>query len=115
MELNYGDYEGQYSADIYKTRPGWKVFRDGSPQGEIPQQISDRADRFITHLRTLDGNIALFSHCQFGCALAAKWIGLPVVEGQHFTLGTTSLGVLGYAPDHEDIPVIALWNWNYLF
>jgi len=112
MELNYGAYEGLHSAEIYKTRPDWNVFRDGSPSGEMSQQISDRADRLITHFRKLNGNIALFSHCQFGCAFAARWIGLPVIDGQHFTLNTTSLSVLGYAPDHADTPVIALWNWN---
>jgi ABC-type antimicrobial peptide transport system ATPase subunit len=38
----------------------------------MPGQISDRADRLIAFLRTLDGKIALFSHGQFGCVLAAR-------------------------------------------
>jgi broad specificity phosphatase PhoE len=109
-EWDYGDYEGQCTVDIRKKRPDWNIFRDGCPQGEIPAQVSDRADRLIARLRTMNGNIALFSHGQFGCVLAARWIGLPVFEGPHFVLGTASLSVLGYDPDHPKVPVIALWN-----
>jgi probable phosphoglycerate mutase len=54
--------------------------------------------------------VALFSHGQFGCVLAARWIGLPVMEGPHFVLGTASLSVLGYDPDHPTVPIISLWN-----
>ncbi len=48
---------------------------------------------FIRHGET---NVALFSHRQFGCVLAARWIGLPAVEGQHFALGPASLNILGH-------------------
>jgi probable phosphoglycerate mutase len=58
----------------------------------------------------MEGNVALFSHGEFGLALAARWIGLPVIEGQHFSLGTASLNILSYNPAHPDIRVIALWN-----
>ena len=109
-EWNYGDYEGGYTLDIRKERPDWNIFRDGCPGGETPMQVSDRADRLLARLRRMDGKIALFSHGQFGCVLAARWIGLPVIEGPHFVLGTASLSVLGYDPDHPTVPVIALWN-----
>jgi probable phosphoglycerate mutase len=109
-EWDYGDYEGSCTADIRKERPNWNIFRDGCPGGEMPAQISDRADRLIAHLRTLDGKVALFSHGQFGSVLAARWIGLPVIEAPHFVLGTASLSILGFDPDHPMIPVIALWN-----
>jgi len=36
--------------------------------------------------------------------------GLPVIEGPHFVLGTASLSILAYDPDHPKVPVIALWN-----
>jgi broad specificity phosphatase PhoE len=109
-EWDYGDYEGQHSVDIRKGRPAWNLFRDGCPRGELPAHVSDRADRLITRLRTLDGNVALFSHGHFGCALAVRWIGLPVIEGQKFLLGTASLSILGYEPNCPEVPVIALWN-----
>jgi broad specificity phosphatase PhoE len=109
-EWDYGDYEGKLSPDIRNERPGWNVFLDGCPHGEMPEQVSSRADRLIAHLRSMDGNIALFSHSEFGLALAARWIGLPVAEGQHFLLGTGSLNTLSYNPAHPEVPVIALWN-----
>jgi len=109
-EWDYGDYEGQRSADIFKTRPAWNLFHYGCPHGETPAQVSDRADRLITRLRKLEGNIALFSHGHFGRALAARWIGLSVSGAQHFQFDTASFGVLGDEPSHPDVPVITLWN-----
>ena len=76
----------------------------------MPAQVSDRADRFIARLRELDGNVALFSHGHFGRVLAARWIGLPVSEARRFLLDTASLSVLGYEHNHNESPVIVLWN-----
>ena len=109
-EWDYGDYEGKRSVDIRKVWPDWNVFRDGCPHGETPAQINDRADRLIVHLRTLNGNVALFSHGQFGCVLAARWIGLALIEAQHFLLNTASLSIFTSDSDHPTVPVIALWN-----
>ncbi len=109
-EWDYGTYDGLRSRDIYQERPDWSVFRDGCPGGETPAQISDRADRLIARLRSLDGNVALFTHGHFGCALAARWIDLPVIEGQHLLLSTASVSILGHHPTHPEVPVISLWN-----
>ena len=109
-EWDYGDYEGQRSVDIHKQQADWSIFRDGCPDGEMPLQVSDRADRLIRKLRQLKGNIALFSHGQFGCALATRWIGLPLVEAQHFELKTASFGILSYGSHHPEVAVISLWN-----
>ncbi len=109
-EWNYGDYDGQRTVDIQKTRADWNLFRDGCPNGETPAQVSERADRLIAHLRTLSGNVALFSHGHFGCVLAARWIGLPVIAGENFSLDTASFSIFGYAPHHPEVPVITLWN-----
>lgn len=109
-EWDYGDYEGRSSADIRMERPDWNVYRDGCPHGEMPAQVSARADRLIARLCELDGNIALFSHGQIGSAIAARWIGLAVVEAQHFELGTASLSIFSFDPHHPTVPVIALLN-----
>jgi glucose-6-phosphate isomerase len=109
-EWDYGDYEGQRSVDILKERPDWNVYRDGCPRGEMPTQVSARADRLIARLRKLDGNIALFAHGQIGSVLAARWIGLAVADAQHFMLGTASLSIFAFDPHHPAVPVIALWN-----
>lgn len=109
-EWDYGQYEGRRSVDIRAERPGWNVFRDGCPGGETPAQVSERADRLIVRLRSLDGTVALFSHGQFGSVLAARWIGLPLIEAQHLRLDTASLSILGSDPHHPEVPIIASWN-----
>ena len=99
--------------DILEQRPNWNVYRDGCPRGEMPAQVSARADRLISRLLELEGNIALFTHGQFGSVLAARWIGLPVAEAEHFMLGTASLSILAFDPHHTAVPVVALWNAMY--
>jgi broad specificity phosphatase PhoE len=80
--------------------------------GETPAQVSDCADRLIARLRTLKGDVALFTHGHFGRVLAVRWIGLPVTEGQHFQLDTAPLSIFGYDPHHHEVPVIVMWNSN---
>ena len=109
-EWDYGDYEGQTSAEIHEARPGWNVFRDGCPRGETLAQISSRADHIIARLRVLEGDVAIFSHGHFGRVLGARWIGLPVEQSQHFLLSTASLSILGYEHNLVKESAIVLWN-----
>lgn len=109
-EWDNGDYEGRTPKAIDQSRPAWNLFRDGAPGGETPVQIAQRADRFITRLRTLEGNVAIFSHGHFGRVLAARWIGLPIEKAQHLLLNTASHSVLCYEHNRADQPAIALWN-----
>ncbi len=109
-EWDYGDYEGLRSVDIVKVRPDWNLFRDGCPGGESPVQVLERADRVIARLHALEGNIAIFSHGHFGRVLAARWIGLPVRQAQHFLLSAASLSILGYENNLAEEHTIVLWN-----
>lgn len=105
-EWGYGDYEGLRSADIRQNNPGWNIWQDGCPRGESPADVFARADRLIARVRSLQGTVALFSHGQFGAAFAARWIGLPLAQGQHFELRPASLCMLGYATNHPDQPTL---------
>jgi probable phosphoglycerate mutase len=109
-EWDYGDYDSQRSVDIRIDRPDWNLFRDGCPHGETPADVSERIDRLIAGLRALEGNVALFSHGQIGCVLAVRWIGLPLIEAQHFSLSTASVSHLGFDAHHPETPIIAKWN-----
>jgi broad specificity phosphatase PhoE len=109
-EWDYGEYEGLRSGEILGLRPGWDLFRDGCPGGESPAQVRERADRLIARLRALDGNIALFSHGHFGRVLGARWIGLPVGDGERLLLDTASLSILAFERAGSAPPAIALWN-----
>lgn len=109
-EWDYGDYEGLRSDEIRRSRPDWNIFRDGCPNGETAEQLVIRADRLIARIRSLQGNIALFSHGHFGQVFVARWIGWAVGEGQHFVLDPASLSILRTRPGATDIPAILLWN-----
>jgi probable phosphoglycerate mutase len=109
-EWDYGEHEGRRSVDIRLDDPGWDIWRDGCPGGESVADISDRADRLIQRLVRMGGTVALFSHGQFGVALATRWIELPLIEGHHFTLHPASVSLLGTNPHHADRRVIELWN-----
>jgi len=109
-EWGNGDYEGRTPSDILSSRPEWNLFRDGAPHGESPIEIAVRVDRLIARLRSLSGNIAVFSHGHIGRVLAARWIGLSVLQAQSFLLNTASLSILCYEHNRMDQPAIALWN-----
>ena len=109
-EWDYGAYEGQRTEDIRKDRPNWDLWEDGCPGGEMPADVSARAARLIAYLRTLQGNVALISHGHIGSALAARWIGLAIEDGQHLVIDPASLGILGFAPRHVEVRAILLWN-----
>jgi len=109
VEWNYGDYEGITTHDIQRTRPGWQIFRDGCPNGEMPADISARADRVIARLRAINGDALCFSSGHFLRVLAARWLGLAAACGSHFLLSTASVSALSYDHDLTE-PAIKLWN-----
>lgn len=109
VEWDYGDYEGVRTHDIHKTRPGWQLFRDGCPNGEMPADVGARADRVVARLRAIGGDVLCFSSGHFLRVLAARWLGLPPAQGTLLLLGTASLSALSY--EHNlDEPAIKLWN-----
>ena len=109
LEWNYGQYEGQRTADIRIVRPDWQLFRDGCPGGESPDQVAARADRVVGRVRAVEGDVLLFSSGHFLRVLAARWLGMEPAAGRHFLLSTASLSALGYEHTRSQ-PVIQLWN-----
>jgi probable phosphoglycerate mutase len=109
-EWDYGDYEGLRSGEIRAAHPDWEVWRDGCPGGETSMDVAARADRLIGRLRELGGNVALFSHGQFGRVLALRWVGMPAAEGRHFALDPASISIFGQQPDPPHQPLICMWN-----
>ncbi len=109
VEWDYGKYEGKLTADIRAERPDWQLFRDGCPGGESPQQIGARADRVVSRVRGIEGNVLLFSSGHILRVLTARWLGLEPAGGRLFGLSTSSLSELSYEHDRSQ-PVIRLWN-----
>ena len=110
VEWNYGKYEGLTSAQILRERPDWQLFRDGAPGGETPEQVGARADRVVQRVRSVPGDVLLFSSGHFIRVLAARWLALnPNPGGTYFLLNPASLSALSY--EHNlSRPVIQLWN-----
>src|SRR5580692_5122780 len=109
LEWDYGQYEGRTLQDIHQKRPEWELFRDGCPGGESVEQISERADRVVSHLLALKGKVLLFSSGHILRVLAARWVEAPAALGRHWVLDPACLCVLGY--DHGGLDrVIRLWN-----
>jgi probable phosphoglycerate mutase len=110
VEWDYGQYEGRRTAEIQAERPGWLLFRDGCPGGESPAQASARADRVVSRLRAVQGDVLLFSSGHFIRVLATRWIELEVTaNARRFMLSTASLSAVGYENERSR-PVICLWN-----
>jgi len=109
LEWNYGQYEGQRTAEIRRIRPDWELFRDGCPGGESPDQVAARADGVVGRVRAVQGNVLLFSSGHFLRVLAARWSGMEPSSGRHFLLSTASLSALGYEHTRSQ-PAIQLWN-----
>jgi broad specificity phosphatase PhoE len=106
-EIDYGEYEGRTTPEIRQERPGWTVWRDGSPGGETPAQAGDRVDRVIARVLAAEGDVALFAHGHILRILAARWVGLPPERGAGFALDTASISELGF---ERETRVIARWN-----
>jgi broad specificity phosphatase PhoE len=109
VEWDYGDYEGLRTAEIHEKRPEWQLFRDGCPGGESPDQIGARADRVVSRVRAVKGDVLIFSSGHFLRVLAARWLGLEPVNGSLFMLKTASVSALGYENELSQ-PVISLWD-----
>jgi broad specificity phosphatase PhoE len=110
IEWNYGDYEGKTRPQILAQRPDWVIFRDGCPNGESPTDVGIRADRVLSRIREVDGNVLVFSSGHFLRVLMARWLSLEPSGGRYFKLGTATLSVIGYDHNNRAEPLIRLSN-----
>ena len=109
VEWNYGKYEGLRTAEIHAEDPDWQLFRDGCPDGELPNHIGARADHVVSRVRAIKGDVLIFSSGHFLRVLAARWLGLEPAAGRFFMLSTASVSVLG-CENNPSQPVIRLWD-----
>jgi probable phosphoglycerate mutase len=107
VEVDYGEYEGRTTPEIRDERPGWTLWRDGSPGGETLAQAGERADRVITRALAAEGDVLLFAHGHILRVLVARWLGLPPERGASFALHTATISELGFERENR---VIERWN-----
>ena len=110
VEWDYGRFEGTLTRDILKDRPGWELYRDGCPEGESPEDVASRADRFIARVHSMEGDVLAFSSGHIIRMIAARWLGLTPAFGRVFFCEPASVGVLGFEHDNRDQPIVRLWN-----
>jgi broad specificity phosphatase PhoE len=110
VEWDYGRFEGMLTRDIVEERPGWELFRDGSPEGESSADVAARADAFIARVRRIEGDVLAFSSGHIIRMIAARWLGLPPDNGRFFYCRPASVGVLGFEHSNWDEPILWLWN-----
>jgi broad specificity phosphatase PhoE len=106
-EWNYGADEGRTTAEIRDERPGWTIWSDGVRDGEQLDEVAVRADRVIARARAESGDTLAFAHGHVLRILAARWVGLPPIDGSRFALGTATISILGW---ERETPVIERWN-----
>ena len=111
LEWDYGRWEGALTRDILKDRSGWELFRDGCPDGESPQDVAARADRFVARVQGMTGDVLAFSSGHIIRMIAARWHGLAPVVGRVFYCRPASVGVLGFEHENREEPVLRLWNY----
>jgi probable phosphoglycerate mutase len=107
VEWDYGDFEGLTREQIHQKSAVWNLFVDGAPNGESPEQVGNRADRFLEKVREYKGNVAVFSHGHFLRVLAARFLGLEPELGDVFLTSVASVSILDF---DRGQPVVVLWN-----
>jgi broad specificity phosphatase PhoE len=121
QEWNYGDAEGKTTAQMREIRgAGWSVWESEIVGGEAVEAVGARADRVIKkavaaatyHEGPTPGgeSVLLFAHAHILRILAARWVGLPAVDGKMLALGTGSVSVLGC---ERETRVIERWNRGF--
>ena len=111
VEWDYGRFEGKLTSQIKEDQPGWELFRDGCSEGESPQDVARRADRCISRVLDVRGDVLAFSSGHIIRMIAARWLGLPPSSGRFFYCRPASVGVLGFEHESRDEPIIGLWNF----
>ncbi|MEO6880008.1 MAG: acid phosphatase [Mycobacteriaceae bacterium] len=103
VEWDYGDYDGLTTAQIRETVPGWTVWTHPCPGGETPSQVQARADAVLSRALAAGADVVLVGHGHMSRALLARWVGLPVTDGIHFSMSPAGVSVLGHEHDRRQI------------
>jgi probable phosphoglycerate mutase len=110
LEWDYGRWEGRRTSDIMQQCPSWELFRDGCPDGESPQDVANRADRFVARVHGIVGNVLAFSSDHIIRMIAARWLRLPPVVGRCFFCEPASVNILSFEHHSFAEPVVGSWN-----
>lgn len=117
-EWDYGIYEGLVTREIRALRKehgldqerSWDIWRDGCEGGETAQEVTERLDRLIDTIHSLQaGNmngenpcdVVLVAHGHLLRAFVKRWLKYPMEFPLSMMLEPGAIGVLSY--QHHDI------------
>ena len=103
VEWDYGDYEGLTTPEIRRRVPGWTVWTHPCPGGETASSVQVRADEVLSRAADAGRDVVLVGHGHFSRALLARWVGVPVTDGIHFSMSPAGVSVLGHEHGHRQI------------
>ena len=106
-EWDYGEFEGLTSDEIWQDHPDWRLWADGAPSGESPEEVAARADRLIAEAVQADGDVLMFAHGHILRVVVARWIGEAPAVGALFKLDPATISILGH---EHDFRVVDRWN-----
>ncbi len=106
-EVDYGEYDGRTSADIQAGRPGWELYRDGSPGGEAPAEMYQRAEAFIAMAAARSGRAIAFSHGHFLRSVAVAWLAIDITNATKLKLDVATISILSETDHGREL---ARWN-----
>ncbi|WP_083670130.1 histidine phosphatase family protein [Singulisphaera sp. GP187] len=95
---------------MLKQQPGWEWYREGRPDGESPEVVAARVNRFISRIWSLDEDAPAFSSGHLIRMIAARWLSLPPGAGRYLFSQTTSMSVIGFEHETRDEPILVPWN-----
>jgi broad specificity phosphatase PhoE len=107
QEWDYGEYEGLTTPEIRARRPGWDLWRDGSPGGETAAGVAARARHVLEEAAAAGGDVAIFAHGHLLRVLASCWLGLEPEGGALLALAPGSISTLGHERERR---VLTGWN-----
>jgi probable phosphoglycerate mutase len=107
VEWDYGEYEGITTKEIRERRPGWDLWHDGVPGGEMPAEVGARVDRVIERALGADGDVCLVAHGHVLRVLGARWLEQPPAFGARVWLATGAVCTLGW---ERETRVLRGWN-----
>jgi len=125
-EMNYGDYEGLKTSEIYVRDPAGKAFGTWTTgyahvNGESAAQVSARIDELIEQIRKEvhvpcwgqeRQDVLVVAHGHVLRGLGARWMEMEVGMARALQLDAGGVSVLGYEHHRVEEPAVVRWNMN---
>ncbi|KAF2789397.1 putative phosphoglycerate mutase [Melanomma pulvis-pyrius CBS 109.77] len=120
-EWNYGHYEGLKDQEIRLLRKNggldkeseWNIWSDGCEGGESKQQVTERLDRLILHIKETQKpymrgekpvDVLLVAHGLILRCFVKRWLGLSIDNPLPMILAPGAIAVLSYKNNDVDKP-----------